>query len=56
MLQAVNNFGESKGWIAYIAPTKALVGQIVRIILPIGHRHLLPQCLWQDENAYPIGF
>ncbi|CAB5499639.1 hypothetical protein AZO1586R_961 [Bathymodiolus azoricus thioautotrophic gill symbiont] len=30
MLQAVNNFGESKGWIAYIAPTKALVGQIVR--------------------------
>lgn len=40
MLQAVNNFGESKGWIAYIAPTKALVGQIVR-------------CLRQDFS--PIG-
>ncbi len=30
ILQAVNNFGETKGWVAYIAPTKALVGQIVR--------------------------
>lgn len=30
ILQAVNNFGESKGWIAYIAPTKALVAQITR--------------------------
>lgn len=30
MLQAVNNFGETKGWIAYIAPTKALVAQITR--------------------------
>lgn len=30
ILQAINNFGETKGWVAYIAPTKALVGQIVR--------------------------
>jgi len=30
ILQAVNNFGETKGWIAYIAPTKALVAQITR--------------------------
>ena len=30
MLQAINNFGDSKGWIAYIAPTKALVAQITR--------------------------
>ncbi len=30
MLQAINNFDETKGWVAYIAPTKALVGQIVR--------------------------
>ncbi|MBA3009628.1 MAG: DEAD/DEAH box helicase [Desulfobacula sp.] len=30
ILQAVNNFGETKGWVAYIAPTKALVGQIIR--------------------------
>jgi replicative superfamily II helicase len=30
ILQAVNNFGETKGWIAYIAPTKALVTQITR--------------------------
>ncbi|ORU93733.1 MAG: hypothetical protein A6F72_07600 [Cycloclasticus sp. symbiont of Poecilosclerida sp. N] len=30
MLQAINNFGETNGWVAYIAPTKALVGQIVR--------------------------
>ena len=30
MLQAINNFGETKGWVAYIAPTKALVAQIVR--------------------------
>lgn len=30
ILQAVNNFGETKGWVSYIAPTKALVGQIVR--------------------------
>jgi len=30
ILQAVNNFGETKGWIAYVAPTKALVAQITR--------------------------
>lgn len=30
ILQAINNFGETKGWIAYIAPTKALVAQITR--------------------------
>jgi len=30
ILQAVNNFGETKGWVAYIAPTKALVAQITR--------------------------
>lgn len=30
MLQAINNFGNSKGCIAYIAPTKALVAQITR--------------------------
>ncbi len=30
ILQAVNNFGETKGWVAYVAPTKALVAQIVR--------------------------
>ena len=30
ILQAVNNFGETKGWVAYIAPTKALVAQILR--------------------------
>lgn len=32
ILQAVNNFGETKGWIAYIAPTKALVAQITRCL------------------------
>jgi len=30
ILQAINNFGETKGWIAYVAPTKALVAQITR--------------------------
>ncbi|HDL01525.1 MAG TPA: DEAD/DEAH box helicase, partial [candidate division Zixibacteria bacterium] len=30
ILQAINNFGETKGWVAYIAPTKALVAQILR--------------------------
>ncbi len=30
ILQAINNFGETKGWVAYIAPTKALVAQIIR--------------------------
>jgi len=30
ILQAINNFGETKGWVAYIAPTKALVAQITR--------------------------
>lgn len=30
MLQAINNFGDTQGWIAYIAPTKALVAQITR--------------------------
>ena len=30
ILQAVNNFGETNGWVAYIAPTKALVAQITR--------------------------
>jgi replicative superfamily II helicase len=30
ILQAINNFGETNGWIAYIAPTKALVAQITR--------------------------
>ncbi|KAF3983564.1 MAG: DEAD/DEAH box helicase [Methylococcales symbiont of Hymedesmia sp. n. MRB-2018] len=30
ILQAINNFGETKGWVAYIAPTKALVSQITR--------------------------
>jgi len=30
ILQADNNFGETKGWVAYIAPTKALVAQITR--------------------------
>ena len=32
ILQAINNFGETKGWVAYIAPTKALVAQITRIL------------------------
>jgi len=32
ILQAINNFGETKGWVAYIAPTKALVAQILRCL------------------------
>ncbi|MBA5249917.1 MAG: DEAD/DEAH box helicase [Gammaproteobacteria bacterium] len=30
MLQTINNFGDSNGWIAYVAPTKALVSQLTR--------------------------
>lgn len=30
MLQALNQFSEDGGWIAYVAPTKALVSQITR--------------------------
>lgn len=30
ILQALNQFNEDKGWVAYVAPTKALVAQITR--------------------------
>lgn len=30
MLQALNQFAESGGWVAYVAPTRALVSQITR--------------------------
>ena len=30
MLQALNQFSQEKGWVAYIAPTKALTAQITR--------------------------
>lgn len=30
LLQALNQFDQEKGWVAYIAPTKALVSQITR--------------------------
>jgi len=30
MLQALNQFAESNGWVAYVAPTRALVSQITR--------------------------
>lgn len=30
ILQALNQFGADNGWIAYVAPTKALTGQITR--------------------------
>lgn len=30
MLQALNQFDEEKGWVAYVAPTRALVAQLTR--------------------------
>jgi superfamily II DNA/RNA helicase len=30
ILQALNQFAEDKGWVAYVAPTRALVAQILR--------------------------
>lgn len=30
ILQALNQFGEDRGWVAYVAPTRALVAQILR--------------------------
>lgn len=30
LLQALNQFGQERGWVAYIAPTRALVSQITR--------------------------
>ncbi len=30
MLQALNQFSQDKGWVAYIAPTRALVAQVTR--------------------------
>lgn len=30
MLQALNQFGQDDGWVAYVAPTRALVSQITR--------------------------
>lgn len=42
ILQALNQFNEDKGWVAYVAPTKALVAQITRRLRrdfdPIGIR------------------
>ena len=42
ILQALNQFSEDRGWVAYVAPTKALVSQITRRLRrdfdPIGIR------------------
>jgi len=68
ILQAVNNFSESKGWVAYIAPTKALVNQIVRRLRqdfsPIGIQvekltgaieiDAIEEDMLNDENAFDV--
>lgn len=68
ILQAVNNFGETNGWVAYIAPTKALVGQIVRRLRkdfsPIGIKvekltgaieiDVLEEDMLNDSNSFDV--
>lgn len=68
MLQALNQFHQDDGWVAYVAPTRALVGQITRrlrsdfIPLGISVEHLsgavevdaFEDSLLKDQRAFQV--